>query len=115
MRRPVITDGSGYRERIILRRPRWLQEISLDAIPIGTGFHRVEHDGMRSWRWTDGSAHLTLPAGVVNDGNLLLDLHVVAAQDAWVRVNAAKSANRVSRKPNPSIWVAQTEPFADVA
>ncbi len=36
--------------------------LALDGPACGAGFHAEERDAARAWRWTDGAAHLTLPA-----------------------------------------------------
>jgi phospholipase/lecithinase/hemolysin len=56
---------------------RW-RDIALAEIT-GEGWHGLETDGARTWRWTSGDAGLMPPADT-----LLLDLHVAAAQPSWL-------------------------------
>jgi autotransporter passenger strand-loop-strand repeat protein len=104
-------------ERIVLRRPGWRQEIALDSTAFGDGFYPVEHDDQgvarrddqevaRTWRWTDGSARLVLPANVARDGKLVVDLHIVAVQESWVRGECTRQANRPRRPGKPSVRAA---------
>jgi hypothetical protein len=49
--------------RIILRNGAETTEVPVDHPSLMDGWHDVERDGARRWRWTDGSARLPVPAG----------------------------------------------------
>ena len=86
---------------MILRRQGWRQEIPLDSAAIGNGFHRLEREAGRLWRWTDGCGRLALPDGLSGCGSLWLDLHIGAAQESWAavaRVAAAESDRFSTRR-----------------
>jgi hypothetical protein len=57
----------------------------------GPGFHGMEGDGPRRWRWTDGAARLDLP-GDVPAGPAFLDLVVLANQASWRRQAVRREA-----------------------
>jgi hypothetical protein len=80
-------------ERIILRQHGRRLEIPLEAIPTDDGFYPPEQNGQRRWRWTDGNARLMIPNGFAQDGPVVVDLHVAAAQASWVRAQTTKSRN----------------------
>jgi hypothetical protein len=93
-------------ERIILRQPGRSLEIPLDTIPMDDGFYPLEHEAERRWRWTNGNARLTIPNGFAHDGTVLVDLHIVAAQTSWVRVQTMKPGNSTARKAGPTFKAA---------
>jgi hypothetical protein len=77
-------------DQVMLRQPqgqRW--EIPLGELPADAGFHALEVDGARRWRWTDGRARLALPSGYADGGRAVLDLHVAAAQPSWLHHGSA--------------------------
>jgi hypothetical protein len=49
--------------RITLRHGVGLTEVPVDHPLLTQGWHDVERDGRRLWRWTDGSAFLPVPEG----------------------------------------------------
>jgi len=49
--------------RIILRDEAGVTEIPVDHPSLVDGWHDVERDGGRLWRWTDGAARLPVPSG----------------------------------------------------
>ena len=89
---PAEVDPSGADERrlgVMLSRVAAFRPFDWHVLPLadqnGPGFHALETDGGRTWRWTDGDAVLTLPDDIARDGLLLLDLDVAAAQPHWRR------------------------------
>ena len=58
----AVSDGAGW------------QEIALDDRGLFAGFHDVEREGDRAWRWTSGEAHLAASLWAGLDGPLLLRL-----------------------------------------
>jgi hypothetical protein len=49
--------------RIILHHALGVSEIPIDHPSLTDGWHDVELDGGRQWRWTNGRAQLTVPVG----------------------------------------------------
>jgi hypothetical protein len=77
-------------DQVILRRPPGQHcEIALGELPAGAGFHALEVEGARRWRWTDGHACLVLPNGYAAGGGAVLDLHVAAAALSWLHHGGA--------------------------
>lgn len=58
------------------------QPLDLEDAAFGAGFMAVERHGDSAWRWTDGAARLTLPAG---EGPALLELRLTMTAPAWTR------------------------------
>ncbi len=82
---PAEQDGTDPRrlgvmiERIAAFRPWHWHDMPLADLG-GGGWHDLETDGARRWRWTGGEACLPVP----DEGILMLDLHVSAAQPSWL-------------------------------
>jgi hypothetical protein len=49
--------------RVVCRRGESTTELPVDHPALSDGWHPVERDGCRQWRWTDGCARLSVPAG----------------------------------------------------
>ncbi len=62
--------------RIILRNEVELTEIPVDHPSLVNGWHDVERDGTRQWRWTDGCARVPVPKGVH-----MIEIHFAFADD----------------------------------
>jgi hypothetical protein len=77
-------------ERIILRGPGRRLEIPLATLATDSGFYRLEREGERRWRWTDGNARFAVPDGFRCDGAVVAELHLAAAQTSWVRGETTK-------------------------
>jgi hypothetical protein len=72
-------------DQVMVRRPPGQRcEILLGELPADAGFHALEVDGARRWRWTDGHACLAIPNGYADGGRAVLDLHVAAVQPSWL-------------------------------
>ncbi|MDA8251149.1 MAG: Hint domain-containing protein, partial [Rhodospirillales bacterium] len=91
-------DGTDHRrlgvmiDRIaFFRRFRW-HGLALADIPTGRGFHRLEEEGARSWRWTDGDALLPIPDECARDGILHVELLIGATANYWLPAPAAAGA-----------------------
>jgi hypothetical protein len=57
--------------------------VLLHEIPSGLGFHEIERDAERVWRWTSGDAELSLPTEAAKRGVILIDIDVCDAQPSW--------------------------------
>ena len=66
-------------EAAVLRGAGWRRAIDLASLPDRAGFHALETDDDRQWRWTDGDAHLP----IAHDGPCLLDLVIGQVQPRW--------------------------------
>ena len=62
--------------QLILRYESDLTEIPVDHPALLDGWHDVERDGNRQWRWTDGAARLSVPSGAH-----LLEIHLGSSVD----------------------------------
>jgi hypothetical protein len=75
-------------ERIVLRHRGGRAEMPVDHPTLTVGWHAVERDGDRHWRWTDGSALLSMPFAAT-----MIELHLAGnrfypAKDADERITA---------------------------
>jgi hypothetical protein len=86
-------------DQVVVRRPpgqHW--EIPLGELPADAGFHALEVEGTRRWRWPDGGAGLALPSGCTDGRKAVLDLHVAAAQPTWLHHDPpATTAGKVGK------------------
>jgi hypothetical protein len=84
-------------ERIVLRRGRRRREVLPEDDRLAEGFHAPERDGVRRWRWTDGSAALPdslLPEG---SGELTITVKLAGLHPWWLEpAPAAQAARRAS-------------------
>jgi autotransporter passenger strand-loop-strand repeat protein len=86
-------------DQVMLRRPPGQQcEISLGELPADAGFHALEVEGVRRWRWTDGHARLAIPPGYADGGRAVLDLHVAAVRSSWLHHGRPATASGEARK-----------------
>lgn len=67
-------------ESATLRGAGWRRAIELATLSEDAGFHHLETEEGRQWRWTNGDARL--PVG--HDGRCVLDLVIGQVQPAWV-------------------------------
>jgi len=75
--------------RITLHNGVDLTDVPMDHPSLVEGWHGVERDGRRQWRWTDGSAQLRLPMGTTMIEFRLASLNEYAI---YAASNAAKLA-----------------------
>ena len=64
-----------------------LAEIPLDHPSLRAGWHGVEREGERLWRWTDGDARLSIPAGAT-----MLEIQLAASAEYPVEVSVGVAA-----------------------
>jgi hypothetical protein len=60
--------------RIVMRGARGVVDMPLDHPALRNGWHALEGDGVRMWRWTDGNALLPVPQGTT-----MVEIHVAGS------------------------------------